>query len=736
MSFKDKFLNIDNHYNNDTLNIAKDLLVPIMKEAKFYDRAVGFFCSRSLIETSIGISEIVRKGGHIRYIMSPKLSLEDIEAIKHGYETKIDYNPDDDISNILLKSIIEPCNDYEKDYLNYLANLISLGYLDIKIAVLKKEYWTNGINPNKTMFHTKIGILRDEEKNIIGFDGSANDTDNGYVNNFESITLLSSWNNPIILNSLVETFEKNWNNSRERYEFMEFPKAVKEKILTYKVSGLDLSIDDKVYEDDTIEKIVFSRRKPFIPLDENGEYILYDYQKDAIKKWITNDAVGIYNMATGSGKTYTAYGSIVKLLECKKNNRLPVVIVCPFIHLVDQWVEEIEMFGLDNYVVGYSGLDYKRKLREMVIAYNCNDINYFVFVVCLASFKKQETQNILSEVNGGGILLVADEAHNMGAADVIKILDDKYKYRLALSATLERHNDETGTEFLYQYFGKECINYTLKDAIRDGKLCEYKYYPIINYMNEFEREKYIEISRQIGPLKKKKAKIELTSSQKMKLLERARLVAGIESKVINLKEMMTKHLNEYYMLIYCGTSKRLDNEVEIKQITEVCSYLGKELNIKIAKYTAEESSEERKIIKSRFESGDDLQAMVAIKCLDEGVNIPNSKIAFILASSTNPREYVQRRGRILRKPKNNPNKKAIIYDFISLPCDDKELQNYSLKDIQYFKSLIKNEILRIQDFTDTCINKSNGIKLIEELNEIYNLDEFEILDVDWSDFDA
>ena len=217
----------------------------------------------------------------------------------------------------------------------------------------------------------------------------------------------------------------------------------------------------------------------------------------------------------------------------------------------------------------------------------------------------------------------------------------------------------------------------------------------------------------------------ISESGKMLLIQRSRIVAGAENKLSTLKRVMKDHLNDSHMLFYCGaTSSRYDDgeksdidESEIRQIDAVVDLLGNKLGLKVAKYTSTEDIPTRIQLKDSLASGTRLQGLVAIRCLDEGVDIPSIKKAFILASSTNPKEYIQRRGRVLRKFKDK--EYAEIYDFITLPYP-LEMNDIPLEQLNFYKSLIKNEVDRITEFSQISLNPSESFKLINSLIENYN----------------
>ena len=315
----------------------------------------------------------------------------------------------------------------------------------------------------------------------------------------------------------------------------------------------------------------------------------------------------------------------------------------------------------------------------------------------------------------------------MGAAIYRKYLPEAFEFRLALSATIDRHNDDIGTTALTSYFGNKCIEYSLKDAIENQMLTRYFYYPVLTYLDEDELEEYLELTHQLATaLTKRGSKLVLSEYAKQLLIKRSRVVAGTRGKLLELKKQIMPYKDDNHLLVYCGATTIKETDVEnmnfgTKQIDLVTDLLGNELGMRVGRFTSQESSQERSQIRAAFAEGEMLQALVAIKCLDEGVNIPSIRTAFILASSTNPKEYIQRRGRVLRK---FPGKDfAVIYDFITLPfsIDSLGLQNQEV--IDSAKGLVKREIIRMLDFAEIAENPSETSDLIYNLKHGFGITE-------------
>lgn len=705
MSFKD--LTLLKHYKTYKNDIIKEFYTPILKEAVLYQRAVGFFSSTALIDLTKGISGMIKNKGRIQFIVSPLLSQEDIDAINKGYEKK------KIIGEALMREFREPENYFQEERLNWLAYLIEEGFLEIKVAFTP---------PNKEMgmYHEKVGIVTDEYGNRVVFTGSLNETINAFHNNYESIVVFNSWEeSKDYADEMQRDFELLWNDQDNDLEIIEFPDVVKEKFRVRRKGKLNLDIDEE--EKETKPEV----KKGFPKLPDG--FVLREYQIDAIESWRDHEYCGIFDMATGTGKTYTGLGAVVRLFEEKK--RLAIIIVCPYQHLVEQWVEDIELFNMLP-TIGYSASkqkNWKKRFENDVIDFSIGVIDTFCFVTTNATYSSKFVMEQMSKL-GPDTLLLVDEAHNFGSTTLRKRLYETIDYRLALSATLDRHGDEEGTQCLKDYFGEKCIEYDLNRAIKEKKLTPYYYYPVLVYLDGEELEKYKEISYLASKEchRDKNGKLNITEKGKGLLLQRARIVAGAKSKLNALRDLMKKYKDDTHMLVYCGATRVQTFDADVseadedgeRQIVAVSKILGNEFGMKVTHFTANESAEERDVIKRRFAMVEPYQAIVAIKCLDEGVNIPSIKTAFILASTTNPKEYIQRRGRVLRLAKDKPY--AVIYDFVTLTRPLDEVNPYS-PDYNCERALARRELLRIKEFGEIAKNSRDSDDLINDLESAYSI---------------
>lgn len=720
MNFKD--VDIKTEYRIPKDNITAQLYIPLLKKSVLYRRSVGFFTSSALLEIVTGISHLVNNNGKIQLIVSPYLDEEDVEAINKGYEIRNDI-----VERTLLKYITEPQNYFEEEKLNLLATLIAEEKLDIKIAFSYK-------NNKLGLYHEKVGIFYDGENNKVAFSGSMNESQTAFAVNYESIDVYASWKpeDAQRVKNKELAFERLWNNLDSSAKIMEFPEAVKNKLLEYKKENVNFQIlyeDEEKMQEQTNEidcnvcNLKRNSNMPMIPEDVH----FYKYQDDAIEKWKMNNYRGIFDMATGTGKTYTGLGAITRLFNDRKG-KLAVIIVCPYKHLVNQWVEDIIKFNMCP-IIGHSESnqkDFKKRLKNAIIDYNLDIRKFFCFICTNRTYTTKGIQEEIKKIKGD-ILLVVDEVHNFGAETMVKTLDDKYTYRLGLSATLERHNDEEGTDLLKRFFGKKCIEFSLEEAIQKNVLTPYRYYPIVVSLDADELEEYKEITNEIRKciVKDKNGKIKLNERGIKLASQRARIVAGAKEKVEMLKKVIKDYKDDNHLLIYCGTATLIDEEEddedqsEKRQIDIVTAMLHNEYDMKVSQFTSREKNSERERLKKEFADGKNLQALIAIRCLDEGVNIPQIKTAFILASTTNPKEYIQRRGRVLRK---YPGKQfAVIYDFVTLPRKIENVWNLTEEELKGEKTLARNEINRIVEFKRLALNPMDSDVIIENITNAYQL---------------
>jgi len=701
MGFAD--LPIGLRYRTEEHSFSRDFLIPVLQESIMYKRAVGFFSSTALVELSVGLFEMAKNGGRIELIASPKLSDEDIEAIRFGYKTR-----EQAMLEALELSITDPLDKFEEERLNLVATLIANGVLELKLAFMESDTYRN-------MYHEKIAVFQDRDGNRISYTGSVNASANSYCDNFESIYVFCDWKDAThkeFVDITENDFNRMWENVTEKIQVIPFPKVILKKLEKFKKTSVDYQTDEKQFH---YHKFV-EEQKPFrVP----KEVVLRKVQKEAVSNWFSQDCKGIFSMCTGAGKSYTALACMVDLAQ-KVNYQLAVFIVCPQIHLVGQWEEDEINWG-PLPIIAHSESKNRHWEEELVRAYKRfrNNGEPFVCITTNDTFSSDCIAGIVSRLNEDqNVLLIIDEAHNFGAVSLAKCLPSNVRYRIGLSATIERHGDAKGTEMLFDYFGSKCIVYDVDQAIADGVLTKYRYYPVAVYLKQDELYKYQKMTESLKKfLILEDEKVKISKDGELLLFRRARLLAGAKNKSELLISLLKKYQQDRHILVYCGatTMEREETGELERQIDDVTKKIREELHMTAHRFTAEENLRERQEIKKLFSDGL-YQVVTAIKCLDEGVNIPSIRTAFIMASTKNPREFIQRRGRLLRR---SPNKDyAEIYDFITLP---RELSCVEYGDYEKDKAILLGEMARINEFGKLSDNPAQADGMLNQIMQAYNV---------------
>lgn len=623
--------------------IANGFLVPALKCTKLYQRSVGFFSSGVFEPIIDGIVALARNDGRIQLIASPKLSAADVAAIKEGYRQKEEVY-EQTFSNDFLEAI-EGLND---DQLKLLATLIAKGVLDIKIAVTK----TIGD------YHDKLGILEDFDGNVIVFYGSSNSSLNGYQDNYEKLRVVKSWDENQTASIIDEQneFASLWNGTNPYVTTYEYKESAKKNILQ-----------------------VINNRKTDIKSKATQPVVLRDYQEQAIKAWVDNSYHGFYVMATGTGKTWTAIYSAKKLLS---EHESMIVICAPYKHLIRQWTDDVVKVFPEVKVIMVSSenQNWETQLTDEIIRKKYQQTNQIIIISTIASFNMERFNNALSKSKEDK-LLVVDEAHRFtNRTDEMK---EKFKYMLGLSATpFSGTSAKKGYE-LMQFFGGQVFNLPIEKAL--GKyLVNYYYRPIFVNSTEDEEGRFKSYSQKIAGCFRNNICIDPDQLVKS-LRNRLRVISMAEEKKTHIDEILSQIKEKDHFVVYCGDGKLFNDDTneEMRHIRFVKGELDKH-GYKPSQFTAKENMHERMVLVDEFNKGN-ITALSAIRCLDEGINIPSIKGALILSSNDDYREFVQRRGRILRKYAGK--KDATIYDVIVLPSED--LQAWAKIELRRFLEYAK-----------------------------------------------
>lgn len=691
-------LKLKDVYNSDEDNILEDFYIPALQNATSYDRSAGYFDAKILITAIRGLSVFVENGGRIRLIVGATLTQDEYDAISQGYTER---EVGDRIAQNFVESLDINDNKYYKNQLNTLTWFIKNKKLDIKIALRR-----NGI------YHEKIGIIKDNDNNVVVFQGSANETNNALSPiNFESINVFRNWIPGFAghIDPHISKFEQLWNNNARNTKVLNFTE-ITSKILCRNIGDIkrpDIIRELELWQEEinTNEK-GYSLNGPSIPIEINGEkFKLKKHQKETLEAWAKNQYRGIFELATGSGKTVTAIYGAIKIFESRK--KLFFIISVPYQSLADQWADNLRVFNI-NPLICYGGEDkWLNELNIKINNFKAETIDFVAIVVVNATLSSPQKTfvnliNTLEEEYKEYFLFVGDECHHHGSIANFEVLPKHAALRIGLSATPER-NDEEGNDNLESYYGKIVSEYTLKNALDDGVLTPYKYHLRLVSLTDAECEKYVLLCKQISKLYAQSQIKKINNNNNMLnalYSKRARLITGAQNKPIELK-LLLNEIKEpiLHSLFYCaeGTVDEIDIDEQnnTKQI-EIISRILSDIGWRSSQFTANENKMQRKLILDSFKNGH-IHSLVAMKCLDEGIDVPACSTAFILASSSQPRQFIQRRGRILRKSKNK--KYAVIYDFfVTLPINN-------VKDKDFEKKLMIKELKRINEFAKLSMNK-------------------------------
>lgn len=648
----------------------EELFVPLLANAKTFDVAVGYFSSAWLRDVCEAILTFAAHKGKSRWVISPQLQKEDAEVIS----TVKAEEDDGSLQKLLDERIINEFFELDQPLQSLLATLIKYGVLEFKIALPKIA--------SSGMFHAKIGNATDFFENKIAFTGSYNLTGNA-KSNWEHIDVFKSW---------ISVEKRRIDINRERFENLWKDIDPSYKVLTPSLNLIS-QISNKA---SSLEQLQSEANQT------TSHITLRDYQLEAIQAWGEASGKGFLVMATGSGKTITALSIVQKFIKERTSpakRKLFVCFILPLKHLLDQWFDEASNFGYSPIKCYESSDVWRSKLADALVTISAKREGIVMAMVTNSTFISDAFQTLIKPITGD-FLIIADEAHNLGAPAYSSKLPNNADFRLALSATPMRHNDDEGTESLFNYFGKSVFEFSLADAIQKNFLVPYIYTPLLCEMTEQEFYLYQELSNQIEEQKKNRRPGQPRTQLHEKLLkQRNELISMVESKLDLLSQEIQSMDSKAHTLIYCGTHR--DSE-GLRHIDKVLKLVGKELGLKARKFTASESLEERQEILSFFASGD-LEVIAAIKCLDEGVDVPATKNAFILSSTTNPREFIQRRGRVLRKAQGKT--QAAIFDFIVIPP----------KHAAISPELVSREVFRGLEYNSLAINSKDNEDMLLEL---------------------
>lgn len=657
-------------YATNRNDLIAEFYRPVMSQSVSYDRAVGYFRSSILLLAAEPVSDFAVRGGRIRIICSPELTPDDIDAAKRGYQLK-------GIVDASIRDVIEGAlaHPFGRSIVEFFATLIAADRLDLRIAFRPDA---------RGIFHDKIGIFTDDDGHSVSFSGSANETFQAWdaSGNHESFEVFTSWEEESRVDSHREYFERLWDGLEIGVETVHFPQVSLERLVAVANSNRDVAA---AFSQVMIRK---RRRQP------------QTHQTDAVAAWEENQQRGILEHATGAGKTLTAILALRSWLE----ERRSALVIVPSELLLNQWraemAEELDDIAPKYLFVGAGNTSWRDP--DVVEGFTRADGGARV---TLATMQTASTDEFLVRVVAGDhLLVVADEVHRLGSRQASRIFDLDAGARLGLSATPRRFGDANGTSAILDYFGPVVHEFGLADAIEAGRLCKYRYHihPVALSGDEAERWRAMtkQIAREIASLDAESRSLhQLPDHVKLLLIRRADISKKAAGKVALAVDVLRVHYAAgQRWLIYCDDREQLD------EVADALASAG----YRADRYYSAMADDKRATMRYFTQvSG----ILVAIKCLDEGVDIPNADHALILASSRNPREFIQRRGRVLR---TFPGKYfAEVHDALVVPppgaCEPGDTE------------ILRGEIARALQFAASASNEAVTFRL-RRLVADFNLD--------------
>lgn len=678
------------------------VLVPAIGASSQLDCMMGFFSSSSFAEIAPGLATFLRQSqSPMRLIMSPYVTKPDQTAIADGLS---ELNAE---ATRLFSDDWPNADELTKHTLTCLAHLIARKRLEIRVAFMKDG-----------LFHPKVWLMN-VAGHRIAFHGSSNLTGAGLAKNKENIAIARGWmdeTQALTERCVREEFHNIWDGEDDDCATVPLPKAVEERLLREygsrpepdESSARQLWRRARGLQADPIDSSAPQPRQAFeIPPWLNYQTGAFQHQGRAVDAWLAAKGRGVFAMATGSGKTLTSLVACRRLLD--DQSPMLIVIAAPYVPLIMQWCEEISLFGLKPRNLSAAGGPSARRalINEARRSLAMGMTRAEAVVVSHDTLVSDEFKSLIAKFDARKVL-IADEMHNLGSPSFLKSPPDFFDFRLGLSATPRRQYDPAGTEQLFAFFGEICFEFPLDQAIN---LClvPYDYYVHRVELSEDEMESFKDLSEKISQHAWKIASGIEDAYVEALLRQRRLIVEKAEGKMQKLAALIDRFgpRNLQYDLIY-ATDKAPEQLLAINQMLTERGVLFHQL-------TAEETSDRvltGGILKS-FERGE-LQVLTAKRVLDEGVNVPQIKRAFILASTTVERQWVQRRGRILRKCDAIRKDHGVIHDFVALP------PARMVSDIDA-KKLVEGELRRVREFARLARNygaADGPIAVLEEMQAI------------------
>lgn len=706
-TFYHSYSQIDSHQ-------PAEFCLQALSNSVLLDLGLGYFSSASFNVLAYGLAKFIVNNGKMNLYINQYVSKEDYELLRGKYDNRFDESITTEF--IKLKHTLE---NRDEHFFQCLSYLIQTQRINVKIVVL-----SNGGLP-----HEKYGIFTDELGDKIYFNGSMNMTANAILGNLETVECTCSWkgddSKEKVLN-FEDHFHKVWNDQCEGVLVYEAKHFCSEVLSTYPDQDPELLLrkEEEFIHRLKKDKVRNSANAPHFPLKyKNGAL---PYQEKAYNAWVNNGRMGVFAMATGTGKTVTSLNCA--LHEFENDVFYHLLILVPTLDLVEQWKEELQNFNYKN-VLNVSSLNssWRKDLLEIRQKIRRGRPVNFAIVSTYDSFVIKDFQMLLPSL-ADKMILIADEAHNIGGKQVKSCFQKlSIPRRIALSATPERIHDDEDSEGIGVFFNDKypyVYSFPMSKAIDAGRLCRYYYYPKVAYLNDEEMDRYAYYTKKLVSLwDEQKKSFKNKKEAEIIMMNRKRIIHKCDDKLRVFHDILSEigedRLNYTFVYSPQGKYEKIGNDnIELTEEDDI-SFIQKLLDEtkkiyprkRCNTFTSKDDKDMRSTLLKSFGEGK-LDVLLAMKCLDEGVDVPRAEIGIFTASTGNPREFIQRRGRLLRV--HDAKKYSYIYDIIVIPDTINRDQSSSSME----SNLVRGELKRVAYFATLAQNCYANNGAYETLSEI------------------
>jgi superfamily II DNA or RNA helicase len=725
----DKFLqNLNEMLRSPRDDLAKTFFEPSLKICKLYRRNTAWFRQSAIGVYAPALRHFIDNDGKMEMLVSltGKVNSDVIEALERTKDEEskkrmlLNFG-DDSIKKIAGLKIQPNKRLFQHHVLIY---LLAKKRLEIRFAITKPF----ADSDDEELYHEKAGYMTFNDGNSLAFLANFNESGGSIRRHGERMHIWKSTDkhNDAVRQDYINEIDLQWNGKDEFTEVHRMSEETLQKVKEYALSDDEMRSKNRKFEEDLRKQKQKEKNKkkeiyipkqlncPQIPEIFNGrKFELKKHQIKALEKWQDSGLKGILAHATGSGKTVTAICGLCKLAEKAKT---VVVIGVPYQSLADQWIDELLNFNIKAIGCFDKKSNWFLEAQQAIAKHDIMDPNtpyVTAMVVVNKTLNSSDFQKVISVVSSDELIFIGDECHRYGGEDGVRNLP-KASIRLGLSATPFKDGDYPSVLIqnnqLKEYFGDVCDTFLIKEALRIGVLCPYRYYPISIHLTDKEYEEYKEYAKKLylGGDDQKQQEPNMASISGM-----ARVLGSAENKFKKFKKEINENGLSGPTIVFCGDGT---TELESDQLTENeqkdkerAHKILREHGVRAHFFTSDESSKERKEVLEDFSNGD-IQSLISIRVLDEGIDVPEVKNAFLLASSKSRRQFVQRRGRILRKSENKDF--ANLYDFVCLPPSGESKS-----------AIVDGEIKRMKEMIDDCQNKEENIRFLKTLISKYDINE-------------